>query len=120
MEDLVSFNATIPDRVVALQYYSGPILALDIWFSAAFASFILCSALTLATYWIGEPWLFRIFIVCACMGVVYGAADIAEDLTLRSIFDHALQILTARDEQPSTHAGNWRWRTPRRSTPPTP
>jgi hypothetical protein len=73
----------------ALAFYAGPILSWDICFALTFAALIATFGV-FATDWLAfSPWLARAAAICACMSLVYGVADVAEDLTLRKIFRHA-------------------------------
>lgn len=79
-----------------LGFYAGAILNRDIGFAAAFAAFIVAAAFAAATWMGGYAWPMRTAIIVACMGIVYGAADIAEDLMLKRILDAAQRTLVAR------------------------
>lgn len=78
--------------VSALDYYRRSILGLDIWFAIAFALFIVCAALLAAEWFAGWLWLARAWVIVACMGILYGVADVAEDIKLRRILDHAERL----------------------------
>lgn len=78
-----------------LRYYAGPILRLDIWFAAFFAAFIACTGFVAAGRLGQCPFLARAAVLAACLGLVYGVADIAEDVKLRSILLHAEQVAGA-------------------------
>jgi hypothetical protein len=87
----------------ALDYYERTVLPWDMWFAAAFALFI-ASADLLAAGWLAPwPWAARACLIFACMGVLYGASDLAEDFMLRKIFRHA-EELDAMRESPRTAA----------------
>jgi hypothetical protein len=82
-----------------LRYYARPILRMDTWFAVFFAAFIVCTGL-LATDHLGEwPWIARAAVLGACLGAVYGVADVAEDVKLRSILMHAERVTGARKLQ---------------------
>jgi hypothetical protein len=85
--------------VSALDYYKRSILGLDIWFAIAFALFIICAALLAAEWFAGWPWLARAWVIIACMGILYGVADVAEDIKLRRILDHAERLARLKKEQ---------------------
>jgi hypothetical protein len=72
-----------------LNYYAGPILKLDIAFAVSFATFIVFASILIACHFGPSPWLLRVSFVTAGMGVVYGFADVAEDLKLQSILRNA-------------------------------
>lgn len=88
----------IADGRSALDIYAGPILAWDIWFAVAFAIFIASAGLLAADWLVAWPWTARACLILACMGVLYGVADVAEDLTLRKIFRHAEELDAKRRE----------------------
>ena len=75
-----------------LEYYAGPILKLDIAFAVSFAAFIVLASLLLALYLGASPWLLRASFVTSAMGIVYGFADVAEDLKLQGILRNAASI----------------------------
>jgi len=74
------------------EYYAGPILRVDIAFAVSFATFIVFASLLIAFYFGAPPWLLRVSFVTAGMGVVYGFADVAEDLKLQSILRNAASV----------------------------
>lgn len=80
-----------------LKYYRKPILLLDLAFAIVFAITIVVVSALIAIYPATPLWLTHVAIVTAAMGVVYGAADAAEDLKLRSILCHAERIFEERD-----------------------
>ncbi len=80
----------------ALEYYEGPILILDMWFAVSFAVFIVCCASFIAEI-ASFVWVQRLFTIGACLGAVYGAADVAEDVKLRSILRHARTATSAHN-----------------------
>jgi len=85
------------EKPCPLDYYANRILPLDIGFAILFAAFIVCTALLMAD-WFGErTWIARAFVIFAGFGLVYGAADVAEDIKLRSIFIQARGVRTAAD-----------------------
>lgn len=75
-----------------LEYYAGPILKMDIAFAVSFAAFIVFASLLLALYLGANPWLLRASFVTSAMGIVYGFADVAEDLKLQSILRNAASV----------------------------
>jgi MFS family permease len=94
---MIKFIATARARDVAgggnaLAFYAGPILAWDIAFALAFAAFVVAADVLIAELLARWPWAAYIFLICACMGLLYGAVDVAEDLTLRKIFRHAKSL----------------------------
>lgn len=99
-------SASIPLGGTALEYYEGPILILDMWFAVSFAAFIVCAA-SVAAEIASHAWVHRLFTIGACLGAVYGAADVAEDVKLRSILRHArtaTSLLTTDVSEPSAPA----------------
>ena len=66
----------IADGRSALDIYAGPILAWDIWFAVAFAIFIASAGLLAADWLVAWPWTARACLILACMGVLYGVADV--------------------------------------------
>jgi uncharacterized membrane protein YbhN (UPF0104 family) len=80
-----------PGRTV-LDYYARTILAWDMWFAVAFAAFIVTADLLAAHALGSRPWAARAFLIFACMGALYGVADLAEDFMLRKIFRQAEEI----------------------------
>jgi hypothetical protein len=99
-------NASMPSGG-ALEYYEGPILTLDMWFAVSFAAFIVCCASFIAEIVVSILWIHRLFIIWSCLGAVYGAADVAEDLKLRSILRHArsaTSLLTTDASEPPAPA----------------
>lgn len=79
-----------------LEYYAGPILKMDIAFAVSFAAFIVLASLLLALYLGASPWLFRASFVTSAMGIVYGFADVAEDLKLQSILRNAASVYAGK------------------------
>ena len=75
----------LPDQRTALATYVGPTLGWDIVFAAGLGLFIAFLEFGAATVLLPYPLLSGFLSFCAVMGVVYGAADIAEDLKLASI-----------------------------------
>jgi len=75
-----------------LEFYAGPILGLDIAFAVSFAAFIVFASLLLALLFGTSPWLLRASFVTAAMGIVYGFANVAEDLKLQSILRNAAKV----------------------------
>jgi hypothetical protein len=78
-----------------LAFYAGPILSCDIAFAASFAAAISLTGVFLMSDVTMPIWLVRLAPICSAMGLVYGAADIAEDLKLRRIFRDAQRHLDA-------------------------
>jgi hypothetical protein len=88
----------------ALDAYLGPTLSWDIVYAIALGLLVAFFEFGVATYWLPPGWVSKAVLFCACMGLVYGAADVAEDLKLASILqdwrhvmaahaaDHAIQI----------------------------
>jgi hypothetical protein len=75
-----------------LEFYAGPILKMDIAFAVSFAAFIVFASLLTAFYFGAIPWLLRASFVTSGMGIVYGFADVAEDLKLQSILRNAATV----------------------------
>ena len=75
----------------ALHYYVRAILrGLDLWFAVGLGAFVILADVAIADalntaypLWARAAW------IGACMGLVYLAADVAEDLKLASILDRA-------------------------------
>jgi hypothetical protein len=80
----------------ALDYYARTILTWDMCFAAAFALFIAAADLLAADRLASSPWAARAFLIFACIGVLYGVADLAEDFMLRKIFRHAEELEAMR------------------------
>jgi len=76
-------------RMPALIYYAETILSIDIKFAVVFALFIVSADIVLANWFAEWPWIVRGCAISACLGGVYGFADVGEDVKLRSIFRHA-------------------------------
>jgi hypothetical protein len=76
----------------ALDYYRRTILPWDMLFAVAFAIFIVAADLLAADAVARWPWAARTLLIFACMGALYGVADVAEDFMLRKIFRHAAEI----------------------------
>jgi hypothetical protein len=92
-------------RRSALEIYADRILPLDIGFAVAFAVFIACTALLIADSLSEWPWIARACVIFASLGLVYGAADTAEDLKLRSILAHAKRVSAAKEISESRVSG---------------
>jgi hypothetical protein len=101
-------SASVPLGGTALEYYKGPILILDIWFAVTFAAFIVCGGTLAAEHFVWYAWVHHLFTVAACLGAVYGAADVAEDVKLRSILGHARTVtgLSGTDSTASAASGD--------------
>lgn len=82
--------------MTGLRYYAGPILGVDAWFAVFLAAFIACTGFMVADAFLEWRWLARGALVGGCLGVVYGAADVAEDRKLRAILMHAERVTSAR------------------------
>lgn len=101
-DDLIAFiedaraEEIAPSRT-ALDYYARSILGWDIWFAVAFAAFIVAANVLAADLLAAWPWASRACLIFACMGALYGIADVAEDLTLRKIFRQA-EVIAARQK----------------------
>lgn len=106
--DLIAFIADARSQTIdgrnALDYYGRTILAWDMWFAPAFAIFIASADLLLADWAAGSPWVARAFLIFACLGVLYGVADLAEDFMLRKIFRHADELETMKTAPPAAAA----------------
>ncbi len=86
-------RAALP-QTTALALYVGPVLHWDIAFAVALGLFVAIVDLASAAL-VDEPLLSGVLIFCGAMGVVYGAADVAEDLKLISILtDWHAQVRT--------------------------
>jgi hypothetical protein len=75
-----------------LEFYAGPILKMDIAFAVSFATFIVFASLLIGFYFGAISWLLRIGFVTSGMGIVYGFADVAEDLKLQCILRNAAKV----------------------------
>jgi hypothetical protein len=89
----------------ALHYYAQSILPLDIAFAAAFSLFIVFTAVLLMDQVAAHAWAARVCAISACFGVVYGVADVGEDIKLRSIFAHAIRVRASETTSESRLAG---------------
>jgi hypothetical protein len=69
----------------ALSAYIGPVLIVDIVFAIALALFAALLDFGVATALLAQPWAGRAVLVCSAMALLYGAADVAEDIKLRTI-----------------------------------
>jgi hypothetical protein len=77
----------------ALEVYWKFVLRVDIGFAISLAAFIVLFWLALATVpWL-PPWLGRLAIFAECMGLLYGFADVAEDLKLIAILRDPQRII---------------------------
>ena len=74
--------------LTALEYYEQKILKPDIAFSVVFALFIVTAGLTAALLTVTACVAFAGILV-ASLGLIYGIADIGEDVKLLGIFKHA-------------------------------
>jgi hypothetical protein len=82
----VAMNRAPAGDATALDLYVGVTLHWDIVFAAALGLFITLCAFDAATLPLfSNWWAYWVFLFFACMGAVYGAADVAEDLKLASI-----------------------------------
>ena len=77
--------APMPDGRTALELYFKQILFWDIVFAIALALFVALFDFGVATALLPHPYASSILLLLAGMGVLYGAADVAEDLKLASI-----------------------------------
>ncbi|HXD13320.1 MAG TPA: hypothetical protein VNU65_04010 [Xanthobacteraceae bacterium] len=86
-----SLAASVGSRK-ALEAYRDTVLRWDIAFALTMTAFIVLFWLDVATATWAPPWLARLAILAECMGVLYGFADVAEDVKLRAILDdgHAI------------------------------
>jgi hypothetical protein len=75
-----------------LEFYAGPILKMDMAFAVSFAAFIVFASLLMGVYFGAISWLLRASFVTAGMGMVYGFADVAEDLKLQRILRNASNV----------------------------
>ena len=76
----------LPGGITVLDFYIGSAMSSDIVFAAALGLFVVLFEFDVATMLLPErPILSGAVMFFACMGAVYGAADIAEDLKLMSI-----------------------------------
>ena len=105
---MIAFIAAARDAVVngrnGLAFYAGPILSWDIGFALAFAAFVVAADMTMAEWLAACPWAARACLILACMGLLYGAADVAEDVMLRKIFRNAESIEARRQAGAIPHA----------------
>jgi hypothetical protein len=78
--------ATLPRGGTALESYTGATMKADIVFAAAFGLFLTLFEFDIATFLLKQyPTVSGAVLFFACMGAVYGVADVAEDLKLISI-----------------------------------
>ena len=78
--------ARLPRGGTALESYMGPTMNADILFAIAFGLFIALFEFGAATVILKQcPIVGCAVLFFACMGAVYGVADVAEDLKLKSI-----------------------------------
>jgi hypothetical protein len=78
--------AHLPRGGTALESYMGPTMNADILFAIAFGLFIALFEFGAATVFLKQcPTVGCAVLFFACMGAVYGVADVAEDLKLKSI-----------------------------------
>jgi hypothetical protein len=69
-----------------LQLYFGPTMSWDIVFAISLSLAVVLFEFDLATFiFIPIDWRSELALFCASMGLVYGAADVAEDIKLTSI-----------------------------------
>jgi hypothetical protein len=79
-------RARLPGGGTALDSYIGTTMSSDIVFAAALGLFVALFEFDVATVLLPQcPILSGALMFFACMGAVYGAADVAEDLKLMSI-----------------------------------
>jgi hypothetical protein len=69
----------------ALEVYCKFVLRWDIAFAVSMTAFIVLFWLDVATASWAPPWLARLAILAECMGVLYGFADVPEDIKLLAI-----------------------------------
>ena len=86
-----ALHARMPRGSPALHYYVRAVLrGLDLWFAAGLGAFVILVDVALADALSTEyPFWARAAWIGACMGLVYLAADVAEDLKLASVLDRA-------------------------------
>jgi hypothetical protein len=102
---MVAFIAALGNQEVAakggaqgaLAYYAREVLALDMWFVVALGGCVACAAMWTAT-WAAAWRLWPLWLVCAALGLLYAAADVAEGWLLRRILEHAQPTAGARVE----------------------
>lgn len=82
----------------ALKLYINPTLRWDIVFAIALGLFTALFDFGMANALLSHPYASRVMLLLACMGVVYGAADVAEDIKLASILTNYHPIETSEEE----------------------
>jgi hypothetical protein len=86
-------EAVFVGRRRALEAYRDAVLRWDIAFAVSMTAFIVLFWLDVATATWAPLWLARLAILAECMGVLYGFADVAEDIKLRAILDDGRAIV---------------------------
>jgi hypothetical protein len=86
-----ALHATVPGGEAALHYYVRAVLRRrDLWFAVGLGAFVILVDVAIAdALSTAYPLWTRAASIGACMGLVYLAADVAEDLKLASILDRA-------------------------------
>jgi len=77
----------------ALEAYRDTVLRWDIAFAVGMTAFIVLFWLDVATAAWAPLWLARLAILAECMGVLYGFADVAEDVKLMAILGDGRAIV---------------------------
>jgi hypothetical protein len=77
----------------ALEAYRDTVLRWDIAFAVSMTAFIVLFWLDVATATWAPLWLARLAILAECMGVLYGFADVAEDVKLMAILGDGRAIV---------------------------
>ena len=81
--------ATIPEKGNALEFYREPTLLWnDVWFAAAFGTFLVLGNIAIARFVPLSPYGDYLAYFCAAMGAAYAVFDILEDRALAQIFAH--------------------------------
>lgn len=86
-------EAVFAGRRRALEAYRDVVLRWDIAFAVSMTAFIVLFWVDVATATWAPLWLARLAILAECMGVLYGFADVAEDIKLRAILDDGRAVV---------------------------
>ncbi len=87
-----------------LAFYRTAVLPLDIAFAIAFSVFLALTSLLMTGLLSLWPWVTRLALSAAAVAILYGVADVSEDLKLVSILRHAERVfgLPTGEDAPET------------------